>query len=168
MWYFRHLENVVDQSTSGWVGARRICQPKDKFPWASLTFIEDYYYVRFYLRLPGSPQKKPTVTLDAPINAPTRLWTSTLFWKHKTSNGSNWPRGKITTTNAPHTGFDTQRRPFALENFLYLSMLWSTTHPLFLSHKCNGKYRINFNQNTKNILNQSTQTPNSQKFLQLF
>jgi hypothetical protein len=117
MWYFRHLENVVDQSTSGWVGARRICQPKDKFPWASLTFIEDYYYVRFYLRLPGSPQKKPTVTLDAPINAPTRLWTSTLFWEHKTSNGSNWPRGKIVTTNAPHTGFDTQRRPFALKTF---------------------------------------------------
>ena len=70
MWYFRHLENVVDQSTSGWVGARRICQPKDKFPWASFTFIEDYSYVQFYPRLPGSPQKKSTATLDVPINAP--------------------------------------------------------------------------------------------------
>ena len=58
MWYFRHLENVVDQSTSGWVDARRICQPTDKFPWASLTFIVDYYYNQISI-LPPTPRIPP-------------------------------------------------------------------------------------------------------------
>ena len=130
-WYFRHLKNVVDQSTLGWVDARRTYQPKDRFPWDSLTFIEDYHYVRFYLRLLGSLQKKPTVTLDAPIDALTRSWTSTLFWEHKTFNGSDWPRGKIATTNAPNIGFDTQRRPFSLGIFYTFRCPEAPSLPLF-------------------------------------
>ena len=58
---------------------------------------------------PKTPQKKPTATFKAlKTSAPTSPQNIPIFWNEDSFNGPGQPRGNITPTSAPPTGFEPQ------------------------------------------------------------